>query len=118
MNLTDNHTATAQEVDAKPAQTSIDAEKSGNVQEDISSAGDSENDIQLNPQDEEKGIGGHEQERVVVDTAAESRLLKKLDYRMIPLLFALCKCILIAIDGIFPSWLLTTHRSSELSRPF
>lgn len=47
-------------------------------------------------QDSEKQAAGanasrHEDEKIVIDTAAEKALLWKLDTRLIPLLFALCR---------------------------
>jgi hypothetical protein len=89
MSLSHDQTASAPEVVAPAAIPSTDPEKAELVQEDIVSAEASEKNTQISSQDEGKNIGGHDS--VDLDAVAESRLLKKLDRNMIPLLFVLCE---------------------------
>jgi hypothetical protein len=80
-------------------------EKEVQVSQDVVSLDSSEK----NTQDEEKGVGQH----VPVDAAAESRLLKKLDTNLIPLLFALCKSRQQYLKT-FERMILTLPRPNEL----
>lgn len=69
----------------KAEETALGAEKSGFAQTDISSFEDSEKQVGGINNDHDNG------KKVHIDVAAESRLLRKLDTRLLPLLFALCE---------------------------
>lgn len=75
----------AVETSSKSEEIALGAEMSGCAQTDISSFEDSEKQV--------GGIDNHHEsvEKVYIDAAAESRLVRKLDTRLIPLLFVLCE---------------------------
>lgn len=93
--------------DASPQVVDLSIDKSGLMREDISSVNDVEKQV--------RGVNdsGHEDENVFIDASAESTLLRKLDTRLIPLLFALCT-FLSGSSG----YLLTFLRPHELYGPF
>lgn len=80
--------------------------------EDSSSVQDSEKQAQGG------NVSGQENGKARIDAAAEKALLWKLDSRLIPLLFILCKSFLhiLKLNGL--KHLLTCRRSDELYGPF
>jgi hypothetical protein len=93
--------------EASPQVADVGIDKSGLAQEDISSIDGAEKQVRG------ANHSGHEVKKIFIDVSAELTLLRKLDTRLIPLLFALCTFC----PGTISGYLLTFLRPDELYGP-
>jgi hypothetical protein len=95
----------------KPEATAID------LADDIqpTAVGDEEKDLPPTKLDHEIGHFTHD-EHHVVDPTVEARVIKKLDWNVVPLVLALCTLSAFLSFHYHP--ILNLHRSPRLPRPF